>query len=91
MYVCNAIWFICLLLKQSSLCSSYRLVDSAILNILRQRFEDCVVYETPDHKVKCQPLYDQYNEAAENWFVKCKYYLDIAHMTVCTFHFKLIT
>ncbi|XP_063240701.1 NADH dehydrogenase [ubiquinone] 1 beta subcomplex subunit 10 [Bacillus rossius redtenbacheri] len=47
-----------------------KMVESAILNIVRQRFEDCVMYEKPDHKVKCQPLYDQYNEAAENWFIK---------------------
>jgi NADH dehydrogenase (ubiquinone) 1 beta subcomplex subunit 10 len=51
-----------------------RFVDNEILSILRRRFEDCVLYESPDHKVKCQPLFDQYNEAAENWFIKCKYF-----------------
>jgi len=48
----------------------HRFVDNEILSILRRRFEDCVLYESPDHKVKCQPLFDQYNEAAENWFIK---------------------
>jgi len=47
-----------------------KFVDNEVLSILRQRFEDCVLYESPDHKVKCQPLFHQYNEAAENWFIK---------------------
>ncbi|GFG29997.1 hypothetical protein Cfor_00589 [Coptotermes formosanus] len=47
-----------------------KFVDNEVLSILRRRFEDCVLYESPDHKVKCQPLFDQYNEAAENWFIK---------------------
>jgi NADH dehydrogenase (ubiquinone) 1 beta subcomplex subunit 10 len=49
-----------------------KLVDNSILSILRQRFEDCVLYEAPDHMGKCQPLMDTYNKAAENWFIKCK-------------------
>lgn len=52
----------------------HRFVDNEVLSILRHRFEDCILYESPDHKVKCQPLFDQYNEAAENWFIKCKYF-----------------
>ncbi|GAB0100105.1 NADH dehydrogenase [Sergentomyia squamirostris] len=47
-----------------------RLVDSEILNILRQRFEDCVHYEQPDHKTKCLDILEQYNKASENWFIK---------------------
>ncbi|KAF5306628.1 hypothetical protein FQA39_LY08817 [Lamprigera yunnana] len=47
-----------------------RLVDSEILSILRQRFEDCVIYETPDHVEKCKPLLDQYMENTGNWFSK---------------------
>uniref|UniRef100_A0A7R9FNX3 NADH dehydrogenase [ubiquinone] 1 beta subcomplex subunit 10 n=1 Tax=Timema tahoe TaxID=61484 RepID=A0A7R9FNX3_9NEOP len=45
-------------------------VDSEILSILRQRFEDCVLYEAPDEKVKCKHLFDQYNDATESWFTK---------------------
>jgi NADH dehydrogenase (ubiquinone) 1 beta subcomplex subunit 10 len=45
-------------------------VDNEVLTLLRRRFEDCVLYEAPDHKVKCQPLFDKHNEAAENWFIK---------------------
>lgn len=48
-------------------------VDNEILSILRQRFEDCVLYETPDDEVKCKPLYDYYKKAEENWFIKCEY------------------
>jgi len=47
-----------------------KFVDNEILSILRRRFEDCVMYESPDHKVKCQPLFDRYNEGVENWFIK---------------------
>uniref|UniRef100_U5EWT9 NADH dehydrogenase [ubiquinone] 1 beta subcomplex subunit 10 n=1 Tax=Corethrella appendiculata TaxID=1370023 RepID=U5EWT9_9DIPT len=47
-----------------------RMVDNEIVNIMRQRFEDCVLYETPDHMKKCTPIFDAYNKAAENWFIK---------------------
>lgn len=50
-----------------------RFVDNEILSILRRRFEDCVLYESPDHEVKCKHIWEQYNEGAENWFMKCKY------------------
>lgn len=49
-----------------------KLVDNEILSILRRRFEDCVVYETPDHVAKCTPFWDYYKKAEENWFSKCK-------------------
>lgn len=47
-----------------------RMVDNEILNILRQRQEDCVMYEGPNHKEKCAPLREAYEKAAENWFIK---------------------
>lgn len=46
-------------------------VDDEILSILRRRFEDCVLYEAPDHLVKCKDILDTYNKATENWFIKC--------------------
>lgn len=49
------------------------MVENEILNILRQRFEDCMLYEAPDHAVKCKDILANYENAAENWFVKCKY------------------
>ena len=49
-----------------------RMVDNEILTILRQRFEDCTMYEAPDHIEKCKPILEQYEKAAENWFIKCK-------------------
>lgn len=49
-----------------------RMVDNEILSILRQRFEDCTMYEAPDHIEKCKPILEQYEKAAENWFIKCK-------------------
>lgn len=48
------------------------MVENEILSILRQRFEDCMLYEAPDHAVKCKDILANYENAAENWFVKCK-------------------
>lgn len=48
-----------------------RLVDNEVLSILRQRFEDCMLYEGPDGDRKCRPLYEVYQKGAENWFTKC--------------------
>lgn len=49
-----------------------KLVDNEILSILRQRFEDCVAYETPDHVEKCTPLWNYLKNAENNWFSKCE-------------------
>lgn len=48
------------------------MVDSEILSILRQRFEDCIAYEMPDHVAKCTPIMDYYKESEANWFSKCQ-------------------
>ncbi|KAJ8946855.1 hypothetical protein NQ318_006765 [Aromia moschata] len=45
-------------------------VDTEILSILRDRFEDCTMYEAPDHLERCGPLLKKYEEAATNWFIK---------------------
>ncbi|GBP33628.1 NADH dehydrogenase 1 beta subcomplex subunit 10 [Eumeta japonica] len=47
-----------------------RLVDCEILSILRQRFEDCMMYEQPDSATVCKPLLDKYRDAEEAWFIK---------------------
>ncbi|XP_059618840.1 NADH dehydrogenase [ubiquinone] 1 beta subcomplex subunit 10 [Phlebotomus argentipes] len=47
-----------------------KMVDSEILNILRQRFEDCVHYEAPDEKRKCVDILELYNQASADWFTK---------------------
>lgn len=47
------------------------MVENEILTILRLRFEDCVLYEGPDSQVRCKPLKEQYDEAVNNWFIKC--------------------
>lgn len=49
-----------------------KLVDNQILSLLRQRFEDCVAYEMPDHVEKCTPLFDYYRKAEDNWFSRCE-------------------
>ncbi|CAD6998391.1 unnamed protein product [Ceratitis capitata] len=30
---------------------------------------DCTLYEAPDHMKKCKPILEQYEKAAENWFI----------------------
>lgn len=55
---------------------SCRAVDSEILSIVRQRFEDCMLYEAPDHLTVCKPLWEKYKDAEEAWFIKCKYNFD---------------
>ncbi|CAG9863541.1 unnamed protein product [Phyllotreta striolata] len=47
-----------------------RLVDSEIVAILRSRFEDCTLYEAPDHLEKCHNLWEIYNDATTNYFIK---------------------
>lgn len=49
-----------------------KMVENEIVSILRARFEDCMLYEAPDHLSKCKPIRDIYDKAAENWFIKCK-------------------
>lgn len=51
-----------------------KMVENEILSILRQRFEDCMLYEAPDHVEKCTGFLKNYEKGAENWFTKCKYY-----------------
>ncbi|XP_037959627.1 NADH dehydrogenase [ubiquinone] 1 beta subcomplex subunit 10 [Teleopsis dalmanni] len=47
-----------------------RMVENEIVSILRQRFEDCVFYEAPDELERCKSIKEQYDKAAENWFIK---------------------
>lgn len=69
-----------------------RQVDSEILSVLRQRFEDCMLYEAPDHIKKCTPLLEQYEEATTNWFIKCKFsFNSLLFLTFHTLNDKHIT
>ncbi|XP_053624022.1 NADH dehydrogenase [ubiquinone] 1 beta subcomplex subunit 10-like [Plodia interpunctella] len=45
-------------------------VDSEILNILRSRYEDCMLYESPDHLSACKEVLERYQDAEECWFIK---------------------
>nr|CAG4641390.1 EOG090X0LTN [Eulimnadia texana] len=47
-----------------------KLVDEEIVSILRQRMKECLIYESPDHQVKCAKIIEDYEKAAENWFIK---------------------
>ncbi|XP_033215630.1 NADH dehydrogenase [ubiquinone] 1 beta subcomplex subunit 10 [Belonocnema kinseyi] len=46
-----------------------KLRDSEILDILRHRYENCVLYQG-EEKDRCQPLLDMYEEATGAWFSK---------------------
>lgn len=48
-----------------------RMVDNEIINILRIRFEDCMLYEAPDHMSKCRSFMDALKNAEDAWFSKC--------------------
>jgi len=45
-----------------------KLVESSVLHIMRQRFEDCVLYEAPDELNRCAGILEEYRQAEENWF-----------------------
>ncbi|KAL7645588.1 UNVERIFIED_CONTAM: hypothetical protein RMT77_003974 [Armadillidium vulgare] len=45
-------------------------IDAGIVNILRNRMEECNYYERPDHRRKCVKVTQDYNEAANNYFIK---------------------
>ncbi|XP_059145821.1 NADH dehydrogenase [ubiquinone] 1 beta subcomplex subunit 10-like [Physella acuta] len=47
-----------------------RVVDSDIVRILRQRKIEYYAWEGPDKKYKCQQIEEDYNQAADNWFIK---------------------
>lgn len=68
-----------------------KMVENEILSILRQRFEDCMLYEAPDHVEKCTSILRTYEKAAENWFTKCKrkfiktFHNSLIYINVCIF------
>lgn len=53
----------------------HRLVDGEIVNLIRQRLKECIVYEGPDHGTKCQKLREDFLKAQENFCIKCKFFL----------------
>jgi len=51
------------------------MVDGEIVNIVRMRLKECIVYEAPDHKEKCKHLLDDFDTVAQNYFIKCSYFI----------------
>lgn len=60
----------------------FRAVDSEILNILRMRYEDCMLYENPDHLTVCKPFWEKYKAAEEAWFIKCELNFLFTYFTI---------
>nr|CAG4637537.1 EOG090X0LTN [Ceriodaphnia reticulata] len=51
-----------------------KLVDGEIVQLVRQRYKECIVFEQPDHIRKCQKLKEDFNKVSENY---CMKYSDI--------------
>nr|CAG4642233.1 EOG090X0LTN [Eurycercus lamellatus] len=47
-----------------------KIVDAEIVSLVRQRLKECIIYESPDHIRKCKKLKDDFDLAAENYFIK---------------------
>nr|CAG4649032.1 EOG090X0LTN [Polyphemus pediculus] len=47
-----------------------KLVDSEIVGLTRQRLKECIIFERPDHVVKCRKLKEDFDLAAENYSMK---------------------
>ncbi|KAL3876053.1 hypothetical protein ACJMK2_033938 [Sinanodonta woodiana] len=47
-----------------------KMVDNQILKILRKRMTECMFYEGADHKWKCKKVREDYDENANNWFIR---------------------
>jgi len=47
-----------------------KLVDGEIVNLVRQRYKECIIYEQPDHRLKCKKLQEDFDQASENYFIK---------------------
>jgi len=37
---------------------------------VRQRYKECIIYEQPDHRLKCKKLQEDFDQASENYFIK---------------------
>lgn len=59
--------------------TKHRKIDQTIITILRQRFEDCMLYEGHERE-KCRALIFPLEEAETNYFTKCKLTL---HIIIC--------
>ena len=47
-----------------------RSVDTMIVNILRNRWYECLRYNSHDLAEKCEPMREEYEENQTNWFIK---------------------
>ncbi len=45
------------------------------MQIVRQRYKECIIYEQPDHIRKCQKLKEDFDKVAENFCIKCEFYI----------------
>jgi NADH dehydrogenase (ubiquinone) 1 beta subcomplex subunit 10 len=45
-------------------------VESTMISILRNRYSDCLFYNTVDEAEKCDSIKKEYEENVDNWFIK---------------------
>lgn len=64
------------------------MVDNEILNILRIRFEDCMLYEAPDHMSKCRSFMDALKNAEDAWFSKCLLHILLINISCAWYIFE---
>jgi len=65
------------------------MVDETILNILRQRMVECVMYYSEDRHFKCKKETDDFTTSETNYFAKCKYSDHYVNLLKLIFSVKL--
>lgn len=50
-----------------------RQVEGRIVDLLNRRKLDCVRYEGHERHERCKEIFEQYEEANKNYFIKCEY------------------
>lgn len=66
----EVIFFIFTCVSKKSILN-FRNVDGEIVNLLNRRREDCVKYEGYEHEEKCAKMFDDFDKASLNYFIKC--------------------
>lgn len=47
-----------------------KVVDQEVVEVLKRRKDACYAYEGPDARERCAPIYEDFLQAADNYFIK---------------------